>query len=613
MPEQGSGKFGFVPKKPLLIYDGECRFCCRWIERWKTQTGDRVEYEQSQTAASRHPEIPVENYGEAVQWIGENGEHCSGAEAVFRALATSTAHGRWLLEMYSGSRIFGAIVEGIYGFVARHRMTFSRLTRLLWGDDVRPPTYAVSAWVFLRLLGIIYFIALWSYLVQVDGLVGERGIVPATSFFNRAGEILGEEGFWQLPSFLWWGSGAAAIKMWCFAGMGAALALVAGVFPGPCLVFLWAAYLSLTVGGQVFYQFQWDILLLEAGFLSIFLAPWSWKPGWPSSPPGAARFLLIWLLFRLMFASGVVKLSSGDPSWFDGSALAFHYFTQPLPTPLAWYAQQMPAWFQKLSVWGMFFIELAVPFFLFAPRRLRHAAAGALIALQVGIALTGNYGFFNLLSAALCLLALDDSFWGRFSLRPSRLSPCGTGRKIFSAYVAVAVLILSIVPLASSFRRPMPWLEPLALVYERIAPFRTINGYGLFAVMTKERKEIIVQWSDDGFDWHDIAFKYKPGDVRRAPPWVAPYMPRLDWQMWFAALGDARQNPWFVFMLQRLLEGSPAVASLLDESSLPKNPPRFVRAMSDDYRFTTFDEKSGAWWRSEPAGIYGPEVSLKDF
>ena len=306
-----------------------------------------------------------------------------------------------------------------------------------------------------------------------------------------------------------------------------------GFAPLPCLAFLWLDYLSLIVAGQVFYQFQWDNLLLEAGFLAIFLSPLDLRLRRRTNPPRPARFLLVWLLFRLIFASGVVKLASGDPAWLNGTALDYHYFTQPLPTPIAWFAQQLPGWWQVMSVRVMFFVELVLPFFLFAPRRPRLVAAGGIAALQVLIALTGNYGFFNLLTLALCLLAIDDAVWRKWvpglrapaaatgfkhmAMLRSRHASCPSHSSLLSA---VVIFLLSLVPLASSFRRPIPLAAPLILAYQSVAPLRTINGYGLFSVMTKERREIIVQGSDDGMTWKSYVFRFKPGDPRRAPPWV---------------------------------------------------------------------------------------------
>ena len=603
-------------RKPLLIYDGECRFCGRWIERWKGVTGDRVDYEASQTAASRFPEIPVEAFASAVQLVREDGTVVSGAEAALTALAMGSGVARWVLEFYRGQRWFARVTEGMYGVVARNRMTFSLGTRLLWGDDVRRPTYAVSSRVFLQLLGVIYLVAFWSYWVQVDGLSGEQGIVPAVRYFAAMHEQLGASAYWQMPSLCWLGASGFALKMWCAAGIFAAVLLSVGIAPAWCLVFLWADYLSLVNAGQVFYLFQWDALLLEAGFMAIFLAPWGWRLR-TMNPPGAARFLMVWLLARLMFASGVVKLASGDDSWWDGTALDYHYFTQPLPTVAAWWAQQMPEWTRWVSVKVMFAIELGLPFLLFAPRRLRMLAVGGLLLLQGLIALTGNYGFFNLLTVALCLMAVDDTWWGRWRKWTVAETRGYVNRRVLEV-LAVVIVLAGLVPTLMSFRYngfwwKVPYLSEVWVnCYGGLNQFEIVNSYGLFAGMTKVRREITIQHSEDGIVWEDYAFRYKPGDVKRAPGWMAPYMPRLDWQMWFAALGDAQDNPWFTNLMVRLLEGSKPVEGLLAGRELEK-PPRFVRAVSGDFTFTTSAEreKTGAWWKVEPAAEYFPKSSLR--
>jgi len=604
-----------VAAKPLLIYDGECRFCCRWVEAGRAITGDRVDYECSQTAAARFPQIAPGEFTRAVQWIGGDGSIRSGAEAVFSALATARWYGRAALAIYLAAPVFARVAEAVYAGVAARRGFFSLFTRMLWGNDVRPPTYAISSWVFLRLLGAIFLVAFLSLGSQIDGLIGPGGILPATDFFEAAGKAAGNGAFWRWPSLLWLtGAGGASLHGWCWAGAVSSILLIAGFAPVANLIFLWAVYLSLTIAGQDFFQFQWDILLLETGFLAIFIAPWRWWANRPVPPPRVAHLLLIWLLFRLLFESGVVKLSSGDPTWSNGTALDYHYFTQPLPTPLAWFAQQLPGWFQWASVGVTLLIELALPFLLFFPRRLRLIGAGGIAFLQVLIALTGNYGFFNLLTLALCLLAVDDTVWRGAGARME-----GDGRGFLPGRilrpVAAAFFLLSLVPLASAFRRPMPWLEPLIPAYEAIQPFRTINGYGLFAVMTTRRHEIIIQGSDDGVNWKPYGFRYKPGDVLRAPPWIAPYMPRLDWQMWFAALAGPEQSPWFEGLLVRLLQGSPPVLGLLDGTpTFSGGHPRYIRALADDYKFTTPAQKkdTGAWWKPEPISIYYPQASLPD-
>ena len=289
--------------------------------------------------------------------------------------------------------------------------------------ETRGNCFAFSTWLFLRLLAVVHLIAFVSFWMQLEGLVGEHGILPATRYFAAVHEQLGRAAYGQLPSLCWAFGAGKFLHVLCAGGVACSLLLFAGIAPAVCLALLWAAYLSLNAAGQDFFNFQWDALLLETTLLAIFVAPWSLWPRWRlHEPPRLARWLVWWLLFRLMFLAGVVKLASGDPTWRDLSALTFHYETQPLPTPLAWYAHQAPAWWQRAECAGMFAIELVVPFFLFAPRALRHNAALLLAAFMGAIALTGNYTFFNLLAIALCLFCLDDAWWSRFSFCRNRLT-----------------------------------------------------------------------------------------------------------------------------------------------------------------------------------------------
>lgn len=325
-----------------------------------------------------------------------------------------------------------------------------------------------------------------------------------------------------------------------------------------------------------------------------------------------------------MFSSGVVKLSSGDSNWRDLLALQYHYFTQPLPNPVAWYMQQLPLFIQKASAVCMFAVELILPFFVFLPRNGRLLAFAGFVLLQIAVALTGNYGFFNLLTIVLCVLLLDDQMFAGSRapgsvLESVHVEPAVSPnrRHLWIAVPgwvgAVFLVLVSLVPLAGAFRWMPSFLQPLVPAYAKLQPFRLVNGYGLFAVMTTERREILVQGSDDGLNWKTYEFRYKPGPLDRMPPQVAPHMPRLDWQMWFAALGNARQNPWFLAFVTRLLEGSDSVEALLKTNPFPDHPPRYIRALTDDYRFTTFEQQkvTGDWWQREPLGIYLQEVRLR--
>lgn len=609
-----------------MIYDGDCGFCGLWIRRWKQMTGDRVEYIASQDpqASQRFPEIPRAELDTAVHLIETDGRVYRGAEAVIRALAIAPFRA-WLLRIYEGSPLVASGSELGYRFVARHRLLFSCLTRMLWGGHVEQAGYDAARRLFLGLVGAIYLVAFGSLWVQVSGLIGTHGIVPASELMSHAQHAVASQGlglsrFQLMPTLCWFGASDALLKLQCGAGCGLALLLMAGVAPPLCLAMMWVFYLSLTTVGSDFLAFQWDNLLLETGFLAIFLAPFQWLPKRSSARPPSrlALWLLRVLLFKLMFLSGVVKLTSGDPTWRNLTALTYHYQTQPLPTWIAWYAHQLPLWFQKTSCGLMFAIELVAPWFIFLPRRPRMAAGVALSALQLFILVTGNYTFFNWLTLALCVLLFDDFVLGRLWPRPlAPGSPSGPQvsplpHRFAAGCVAIVFVGLSLMQMVAAFG-PLPgWTSPVVTVYRWLAPFRTVNSYGLFAVMTTERPEIVIEGSADGREWKEYEFRYKPGDLLGRPQFVAPYQPRLDWQMWFAALGTYQQNPWFINFSARLLEGSPTVLALMKKNPFPGGPPKYLRAQLYDYRFTTFAERArtGAWWKRTYKGSYLPVISL---
>jgi predicted DCC family thiol-disulfide oxidoreductase YuxK len=597
------------PERPLAIFDGDCGFCRLWIARWKARTGPKVDYAPSQEVAERFPEVPKERFAQAFQLILPSGEVLGGAEAVAALAGPEAGGGPWLA-LYR--RVPGAapLAEVAYRLVADHRAAAMAVTRLLWGRSVTKPTYAAATALFLRLLGLCYLAAFVSLWVQVDGLIGANGVLPIAPLLDWVRGQTGGGRYWLLPTLSWISSSDTALHLQCAAGTGAALLLLAGLAPAWSAAAAWLLYLSLSVTGQTFLEFQWDFLLTETGLLAIFLAPPSrlrLRSG--LSTPRLARFLLVWLLFRLILSSGAVKLGSGDAAWRSLTALRVHYETQPLPPWTAWFVHQLPATFQTVSCVFLFFVELAMPFLFFAPRRLRLFACGMTILLQVLIAATGNYAFFNLLTISIAVLLLDDAAFPK-RWREAAASSAGRGRWPRWILVPAAAILLaaSAVPFLASvgLRRAIP--GPLVSVYRAVAPLRSANGYGLFAVMTMERPEIVLEGSEDGASWKPYEFRWKPGDPRRRPRFVAPHQPRLDWQMWFAALGDYRANPWLVSTMARLREGSPQVLNLLEMNPFPAKPPRFVRAVLYDYRFTNAEERrrTGAWWKRELRGLYAP-------
>jgi lipase maturation factor 1 len=593
--------------RPLLVFDGDCAFCKAWIAYWKNLTGERVLYAPSQEVGSRFPEISPKQFASAVQLFLPGGEVRSSAHAVFSALESVPGKG-WMLWAYDNLPGVEGMTEAGYRMVAHNRSFGYWLTKKLWGIPVAPATFQLASWLFLRLLGAIYLIAFASFGVQATGLIGSQGILPVAKFLPAVRQYLGASAYWSAPTLLWFGTSDTLLKSVWLAGVGLSLAMCVGLNWRWLRVALGILYLSLVTAGQVFMGYQWDGLLLEAGFLAIFLG---------SSP--LVLWLFRWLLFRLMFLSGAVKLLSGDLSWRSFTALPVHYQTQPLPTPLAWYFYQLPGWFQHFSVGLVFFVELMVPFLIFAPRRVRFFAAGCITFLQLMIFVTGNYAFFNLLTVALCLFLLDDTLL--FPFLPGAFAKRICNRKAHLRWPlfhkAVCRAVVSLVLFVSGYQLLQAFAganwAPAEIAIRAIAPFQIVNSYGLFAVMTTARPEIIVEGSNDGATWLAYEFKYKPGDLARRPVWVQPHQPRLDWQMWFAALGDYRGNPWTVQLMAKLLQGSPEVSRLFAKDPFPGPPPRFVRALVYDYRFTTLAEKraTGNWWQRELKGEYLPALSLK--
>lgn len=482
--------------------------------------------------------------------------------------------------------------------------------------------FTLARWFFARLLGIIFLCAFVSLAVQIRGLAGTRGIVPAQPWLDAVWNQLDLGALWQVPTLCWMNAGDSMLMGLCLLGIVLSAMLIWGeCFPGLCTLLLWAIYLSLCSVTNPFLGFQWDALLLETALLAALWLPWRWKPDWrqASLRGSIGRWLLWWLIFRLMFESGVVKLASGDHNWSSLRALSFHFETQPLPLPTAWLAHQTPELLLAFATGIMFLIEFLAPVLIVAPRRWRHGAAWALIALQLLIAGTGNYAFFNLLTVALCIPLFDNAAWparwrARFETVPAGPPPALVPPwKMWTASATLGfVFLLTVHPLLALLGMGEDRPAPLTALQRFVAPFMSFNGYGLFAVMTTSRREIVIEGSNDGTHWQVYEFPWKPGDVNRRPGIVAPHQPRLDWQMWFAALSPLERNPWFVQFLVRLLEGSPEVLGLLEENPFPDQPPRYVRALFYDYHFTRFGEDHSAWWKRELLGLYCPPITLKD-
>lgn len=494
----------------------------------------------------------------------------------------------------------------------RGRLAIRRLRDWLPAALGRPRAPPQPIWAALsrpdlarRGLGLIYVIAFRSLRAQVLGLYGRRGILPVERHLRwlrqASQEVEPRQGSSLLwlriaPSLLWLDSSDAGLVRLCNVGQAAGAALAFGVAPRTAAAIAWGAYLSLVTAGPEFLSFQWDMLLLEAGLHAML---------------GRRRPALMRLLaFRLQFESGLAKLASRDPTWRDLTACRYHQETQPLPTPVGWYAHHLPGWVNELGTGLTLFVECAVPFLTFGPRGLRRAAFALLSGFQGLIALTGNFAFFNWLTVALNLAIVEEPAALPSAAAPPRRS---VGRAFADAVEDIAAGTLALLGLWDLDRRVRPRAQRIALLdqlADAVSPLRAVGSYGLFSVMTTKRPEIIVEGSQDGQSWREYGFHYKAGDVTRPPCWVAPHQPRLDWQMWFAALG--RPSEWFVNFLVRLLDGSPDVRALLASDPFPGQRPRYVRALLYEYKMADLHthRQTGAWWIRKRLGVYVPPLTL---
>jgi hypothetical protein len=514
---------------------------------------------------------------------------------------------------------------------------------LLGPEPIREnrPGHRWPRWIFLRALGLIYFSAFYSLLFQVKALIGTNGLLPASDYLQAiSSAVPGAARFWFAPTFLWLNSGNRALMEICWAGLVASVILVLNFWPRGMLAICFLCYLSFVAAAQDFSGYQSDGMLLEAGFISFFFAPPGFWPGLGrSNPPSrASLFLLQWEWFRIYFESGVAKIRSGDPTWRNFTAMDNYYQNGPLPTWIGWYVQHFPHWFHAASVAMTLGIELLLVWMLFLPRRFRIVCFWIVTPFEVGIILTANYTFLNYLVLSLGFLLLDDRFveWilpqkiremvgGRESdgikdagsstpsqssknsrsiwrerLRPLRMAIAGAFLGVIF-YATTAQLIWMLLP---TFPLPM---QPVSA----LEPFRTANRYGLFAVMTPDRLEIEFQGTSDGKTWIPYPFRYKPQNLKKKPGIYAPYQPRFDWNLWFASLGNWRDNRFVIWTEERLLKGEPDVLNLFAGNPFAGGPqPMAVRAVIYQYWFTDEQTKreTGNWWRRELLGAYAPAL-----
>ena len=468
-----------------------------------------------------------------------------------------------------------------------------------------------ARWIFLRALGAIFFSAFYSLAFQIHGLVGERGILPATEYLTEVHTVLGNvRQVWYAPTVLWFGAGDAALTAIVAAGVVCSLLLAANVWPKLTVTLCTLLFLSCIAVLQDFSSYQSDGMLLEAGFLSIFFAPRGIRPrlGVDDPPSRFSLFMLRWEWFRIYFESGIVKLASGDPHWRDFTAMDEYYQNGPLPTWIGWYVQHFPHWYHAATVAFTLAVELIIVWAVFLPRPFRLACAAVVTALQVGIIATANYAFLNYLVLVLGVLLVDDAVFKRFRLAvPSADTPepaAGRWRAIAPRLEIAALAILFYTTIVAFFDR-----GPASIVTapnRLLSPFRIANAYGLFAVMTEARYEIEFQGSRDGTTWTPYPFRYKPQDPNERPGIYAPYQPRFEWNLWFASLGPWQQSPWVIRAQERLVDGTPSVLRLFRRDPFNGKPPTLVRTVRYQYWFTDLAtrRRTGAWWKRTELGPF---------
>jgi hypothetical protein len=404
----------------------------------------------------------------------------------------------------------------------------------------------------------------------------------------------------------WFNSSDLALHAVTILGCVVSLLLFFGYRTRISLIILFILYLSLLHAGQIFLLFQWDTLLLEAGFLAIFLT---------GGPSHLLLFLFHWLLFRLRFMSGVSKLASGDPSWANLTTLNYYFETQPLPHAGAWYFQQLPEWLLHGGVLLVFFTELVVPFFIFLPRRFRLFAAATTICMQLLIIATSNHNWINLLTIVLCLFLLDDDIMRRIvpaplhrfiSLQNSTTAKSAQRWRQYALPVFAVLILLSSITAFSAMVSSIRYPEALARTMFLVRSWGIGNIFHVFPTMQTERQELQIEGSNDGIEWKSYSFKYKPGALDKRPEFIVPHQPRLDWMIWFVPPRNPDMLYWFEGFLARLHEGSADVLDLLEYNPFPDKPPAYLRVQAFQYHFTTMAEReqTGNWWKREYLGEF---------
>lgn len=467
-----------------------------------------------------------------------------------------------------------------------------------------PENYTIASALFLRLLGFLYFVVYFPLLFQVKGLLSSKGILPIGRYLHGVKERFGKKKAYRLlPSLFWLNHSDRCLigTIWC--ALLCSILLMLNILSPLMLLILFIVHLSIVSAGQDFLSFGWEMFLLEITCNAFFLSL--------TEIPNLMIFISInLLLFRFHFQAGAVKLQSGDPNWRNLTALSYHYQSQPLPNTIAWFAHKLPMGFHKMSVAIMFFIQLAASFAIFGTENMRFAAWLCILGLQGMIWATGNFSYLNHMTIVLATLLLSNSYLGVFFSQPIETYTLPSiYLNVFLYVVGTITTLLQLMNLQINLFRPIRLFEKILHV---LSPFHIINRYGIFAVMTTQRYEIVIEGSQDDTIWKEYLFQFKPSETNHRPRRISPFQPRLDWQAWFLPFTRFANSTWFQCFLVKLLQGEKEVTGLLKYNPFPEAPPRYIRAVIYEYEFTDFKTlwQTGNWWKRAYRGLYTSPIML---
>jgi len=466
----------------------------------------------------------------------------------------------------------------------------------------RKPSYWLTRFVLLRVLGVTYFFAFLAMALQVIPLIGHEGLLPADVFLDRVGSGGSIwQVFWDFPNIFWIDVSDGFLLVMAWLGVILSLILLCGFANVPLLFILWILYFSFDFVGQLWLGYGWEIQLTETGFLAMFLVPiWDWRPFPRLAPPHAVIWLFRWLAFRIHIGAALIKVR-GDACWRDLSCLFYHYETQPIPGPLSPYFHYLPKWINRIGVFFSHVVQGFASWFVFFPGIIRTVAGVLLLGFQVILILSGNLSFLNWITIVPIIACFDDTFLARF-LPKKLVKKAHTAQKHskpYPKYLAWGMVLLVVwlsIPVVQNL------ISKRQMMNTSFNQWHLVNTYGAFGSITKERFELIIQGTSDEIitpttEWMEYEFPAKPGAVDGALPIIAPYQPRLDWQIWFAAFSIPDREPWIAHLIWQLLSGDEDITRLLAYDPFPDHPPRWIRVEYYKYEFAPLGARE-TWTRT---------------